>query len=125
MPPALGTAEAARDYCVEFARTRTPGGLSEPIGKLPVVREQVGRIEIDLAAARALLFETAEEWDETETSLLGPKVAATKIAKVPFCNPHSNVMAMCWRPPRPLSFDRKAASAIITKFNSAFDALFG
>jgi alkylation response protein AidB-like acyl-CoA dehydrogenase len=76
---ALGTAEAARDYCVEFARTRTPGGLNEPIGKLPVVREQVGRIEIELAAARALLFETAEEWDATETPLLGPKVAATKI----------------------------------------------
>ena len=76
---ALGTAEAARDYSVEFARTRTPGGMSEPIGKLPVVREQVGRIEIDLAAAQALLFETAEEWDATETPLLGAKVAATKI----------------------------------------------
>ncbi len=76
---ALGTAEAARDYSVKFARTRTPGGLDKPIGELAVVREQVGRIEIDLAAARALLFETAEDWDAPETPLLGPKIAATKI----------------------------------------------
>ncbi|MCZ6708691.1 MAG: acyl-CoA/acyl-ACP dehydrogenase [Chloroflexi bacterium] len=93
----LGVAEAARDYTAHFARTRTPGGYPEPIGKLPVVRQQMGRIEIDLAAARALLFETAEEWDRGPEEVgpqFGPKVAATKIFAV---NQSIEVVDRCMR----------------------------
>lgn len=77
----LGVAEAAREYTVDFARNRKPGGYAEPIGKLPTVREKIGRIDTDLMAARAFLFETAEEWDTGPQELsptYGTKVAATK-----------------------------------------------
>ncbi len=77
----LGVAEAAREYTVQFAHTRKPGGYAEPIGKLPTVREKIGRIDTNLLAARALLFETAEDWDAGPQGLpptYGTKVAATK-----------------------------------------------
>ena len=42
----LGVAEAARDYTVDFARHRRPGGAPGVIGSLPTVRAQVGEIDL-------------------------------------------------------------------------------
>ena len=59
----LGAAEAARDYTVEFCRNRRPGGSPAPIAAIPTVRAEVGRIDLQLITARALLHETAAAWD--------------------------------------------------------------
>ena len=78
----LGVAEAARDYTVEFARNRRPGGAPGVIGSLPTVRAQVGEIDLRIMSARALLHETASAWDEIDAESrfkLGPRVAATKL----------------------------------------------
>ena len=78
----LGVAEAARDYTVEFARNRRPGGAPGVIGSLPTVRAQIGEIDLRIMSARALLHETASAWDalDAETRFqLGPRVAATKL----------------------------------------------
>ena len=78
----LGVAEAARDYTVEFARNRRPGGAPGVIGSLPTVRAQIGEIDLRIMSARALLHETASAWDEIDAESrfkLGPRVAATKL----------------------------------------------
>ena len=78
----LGIAEAARDYTVQFARTRQPTGLGTSIGQLPYVRHEVGRIDADLFTAQSLLFGTAEAWDtaqESRGALLAPRLAAAKL----------------------------------------------
>jgi alkylation response protein AidB-like acyl-CoA dehydrogenase len=78
----LGIAEAARDYAVDFARTRQPTGQAAPIAQLPYIRHEVGRVDTDLITARALLFTTAETWDaepQTRGALLTSRVAATKL----------------------------------------------
>ena len=82
----LGVAEAARDYTVEFARTRRPTGLGAPIATLPYVRHEVGRIDADVFTAQAVLFGAAEAWDaaaggaaDAERTRLAPRVAAAKL----------------------------------------------
>ncbi|MDE2745907.1 MAG: acyl-CoA/acyl-ACP dehydrogenase [Chloroflexota bacterium] len=78
----LGVAEAARDYTVDFARHRRPGGAPGVIGSLPTVRAQVGEIDLRIMSARALLHETASAWDQLDAETrfkLGPRVAATKL----------------------------------------------
>src|SRR5690606_26279515 len=76
----LGVAEAARDYAVDFARHRRPTGAPAPIAKIPHVREEVGRMDAALLAARTLLLATAEDWQghPGERPRLGPHVAAAK-----------------------------------------------
>ena len=82
----LGVAEAARDYAVEFARTRRPTGLGAPIATVPYVRHEVGRIDADVFTAQALLFATAEAWDaaagpdaSARRARLAPRVATAKL----------------------------------------------
>lgn len=77
----LGVAEAARDYTVEFCRTRQPSGAPAPIASIPTVRAGVGEIDLRLIAARALLHETAAAWDAADDARapLGPRVAAAKL----------------------------------------------
>lgn len=78
----LGAAEAARDYTVDFARHRQPGGAPNVIGSLPTVRAQVGEIDLRIMSVRALLHETASAWDRIDAESrfkLGPRVAATKL----------------------------------------------
>ncbi len=78
----LGVATAARDYAVHFARTRQPTGAPHPIAQIPYVREQVGRMDAALLAARTLLRATAEDWDASPSAgraALGAHVAAAKM----------------------------------------------
>lgn len=58
----LGVGFAARDYAVRFAQTRQPTGAPHPIAKIPHVREQVGRMEAALVAARVMLLTAAEDF---------------------------------------------------------------
>lgn len=78
----LGIAEAARDYAVDYARRRRPTGYAAPISQIPYIRHEVGRLEIDLMQAWALLGTTAEAWDaepQRRGALLAPALAAAKL----------------------------------------------
>ena len=92
----LGVAEAARDYTVEFCRTRQPAGAPAPIASIPTVRANVGEIDLRLIAARALLHETASAWDAAADARapLGPRVAATKLH---LCDTAVDVVDRCMR----------------------------
>ncbi|MBM7622147.1 alkylation response protein AidB-like acyl-CoA dehydrogenase [Bacillus tianshenii] len=61
----LGIAIAARNEAVHFAETYQPNSLPHPICQVPKVREQIGRMDIDLTAARHFLYSVARKWDES------------------------------------------------------------
>ena len=48
----LGVANAARNYAINFAMNRKPTGASDPISKIPHVREQIGRMESKLIISK-------------------------------------------------------------------------
>ena len=58
----LGVATAARNFAVDWARTRKPVLFERPIGHFPGVQFHVADMEIELAAARALVRQTATDW---------------------------------------------------------------
>jgi alkylation response protein AidB-like acyl-CoA dehydrogenase len=58
----LGVATAARNFAIEWARTRKPVLFERPIGHFPGVQFHVAEMEIELTAARALVRQTAQEW---------------------------------------------------------------
>ena len=76
----LGVSEAARDYAVRFARDRDPGGRGR-LATIPYVREQIGRADAKLIAARNLLLTTAEDWEQRPAARpqLEPQVATAKL----------------------------------------------
>ncbi|MGH2583889.1 MAG: acyl-CoA dehydrogenase family protein [Dehalococcoidia bacterium] len=57
-----GIAIAARDFAVEFAKTRRPSVMPRPIAHLPGIQFLVAEMDIKLAAARALTLRVADEW---------------------------------------------------------------
>ncbi len=77
----LGTALAARDALVRFALERVPTALGEPIATLPKIQRQVGEIDVELMAARALLFEVAGSWtgQDADRAAIMPRIAAAKL----------------------------------------------
>lgn len=61
----LGISTAARDFAVEFAKTRTPEALGgQAIGTLVTVQHRVAQIELLLQQSRAVLYGAAELWDK-------------------------------------------------------------
>jgi alkylation response protein AidB-like acyl-CoA dehydrogenase len=58
----LGVAIAARDFAFEWAKTRRPVLFERSIAHFPGVQFHAADMEIELAAARALVRQTAEEW---------------------------------------------------------------
>jgi alkylation response protein AidB-like acyl-CoA dehydrogenase len=76
----LGVAEAARDFAVRFARDRKPSAMSgKAIATLPHIRERVGRMDLLLFQARAMLVGLAREWDASPSSELDGALAAAKV----------------------------------------------
>jgi len=57
-----GVATAARNYAVEWAKTRKPILFERPIGHFPGVQFHIADMDIELAASRALIRETARRW---------------------------------------------------------------
>ncbi len=77
----LGVATAARDRLVQFALERVPSALGKPIATLPKVQREIGEMDAALMAARALLFEVAEAWDQrTFGRVAAAKQFATRTA---------------------------------------------
>ncbi len=76
----LGVSEAARDYAVNFVRDRNPGGTGT-LATIPYVREQIGRIDSKLIAARTMLFGAAADWERHPAlrEQLAPRVATAKV----------------------------------------------
>jgi alkylation response protein AidB-like acyl-CoA dehydrogenase len=78
----LGVAMAARRDALRFAREHRPSSLPGPIADLPAVQDQFGKAEVALAAAHALLYETAAVWDATPPDgrpALRGRVGAAKV----------------------------------------------
>ena len=60
----LGSAAAARDALVTYARGRVPSALGHPIADLPSFRRDLGALQVALHGARATLHGAARTWDE-------------------------------------------------------------
>lgn len=59
-----GVARAARDWLIDFLKTRTPSSLGAPLATLPRAQEIVGSIEAKLAVNARLLDTFAHDIDE-------------------------------------------------------------
>jgi alkylation response protein AidB-like acyl-CoA dehydrogenase len=76
----LGVAEAARDFAVQFARSRKPSALEgRTIASLPSIRERAGRMDLLLFEARGLLVGTARAWDASPSAEFDAALAAAKV----------------------------------------------
>jgi alkylation response protein AidB-like acyl-CoA dehydrogenase len=60
----LGIAGAARNFAVDWARTRKPVLFERPISHFPGVQFHVADMEVELTAARAVIRQTVEQWLE-------------------------------------------------------------
>lgn len=60
-----GVARAARDWLVDFLRTRTPSSLGAPLATLPRAQEIVGGIEAKLTVNARLLETFADDIDDS------------------------------------------------------------
>lgn len=58
-----GISIAARDYAVDYARTRKPTGLPGPIAELPTIQHRVAEIELLIMQAGAIYFGSLEAWE--------------------------------------------------------------
>lgn len=77
----LGIATAARDFAIEFAKTRKPEALGgKAIASLVTIQHRVAQIELLLLESRSVLYGTAELWDKHPKwrDELGPQLAAAK-----------------------------------------------
>jgi alkylation response protein AidB-like acyl-CoA dehydrogenase len=83
-----GIARAARDWIVDFLKTRTPSSLGAPLATLPRAQEIVGAIEARLAVNARLIDGVAREFDEavmlepTEANIVKLTVTNNAIAAV-------------------------------------------
>jgi alkylation response protein AidB-like acyl-CoA dehydrogenase len=60
----LGIAQAARDFILDYALTRRVSTLPGTISDVPHIRVLLGEIDLDLLAARSLLYTLAERWEK-------------------------------------------------------------
>lgn len=76
----LGIAAAARDFAVDYARTRIPSGVGRPIAELQTVQHRIAQIEVLLLQARSVLYGCAEGWatDPEQGEDWGWRFAAAK-----------------------------------------------
>ncbi len=76
----LGVAEAARDFALDFARSRKPSALGgKSISSLPSIRDRAGRLDLTLFEARGLLVSTARAWDAAPAVGMEAALAAAKV----------------------------------------------
>lgn len=76
----LGIGQAACDAACDYAADRRPPSLPGPIAELPHIQQWLGRMQVGLDAARAVIHATALAWEERPElrASLGPRVAAAK-----------------------------------------------
>jgi len=71
-------ARAARDWVIDFAKTRTPSNLGSPLATLPRFQEGIGEIEGLLLTNRRLLTGAATDTDACNP----PTLAETGLIKL-------------------------------------------
>jgi alkylation response protein AidB-like acyl-CoA dehydrogenase len=78
----VGIAQAAIDAACDYAHARVPTALGAAIATQPHIQRLIGEMEAELAAARALLYDTARWYTQRpdERGQVGPKLAAAKYA---------------------------------------------
>ncbi|UEX90543.1 acyl-CoA dehydrogenase family protein [Staphylococcus ratti] len=64
----LGIAQAARDYAFMFAKTYQPNSIDGVIADLPVVQQNLGKMETKLLTARHMLWSTARAYQQNPTA---------------------------------------------------------
>ena len=76
----IGVAQAARDYAVDFARTRTPNS-TRTIKEYPGVRSRIARIDLLLQRSRVLVADAAVAWEAGEVAGMKPldRVVVAKV----------------------------------------------
>lgn len=76
----LGIGQAACDAACDYANRRCPPSLPGPIADLPHIQQWIGRMQVELDAARAVLHDVARAWDERIDLRpdLGPRIVAAK-----------------------------------------------
>jgi alkylation response protein AidB-like acyl-CoA dehydrogenase len=74
----LGTAQAAHDEAIRFARERRPNSLQKPIASVPHIQEKTGKMELALLQSRAVLFGLAEQFSHDPMSVDPSLFAAAK-----------------------------------------------
>ncbi|MGO4123643.1 acyl-CoA dehydrogenase family protein [Inquilinus sp. YAF38] len=83
-----GIARAARDWFVEFLKTRAPANLGAPLATLPRMQDAVGEIEARLAVNARLIASAARDVDDgrpptpTESGIVKLIVTGNAIAAV-------------------------------------------
>ncbi len=76
----LGIGQAACEAACDYANTRTPPSLGHPIAEQPHIQQWLGAMTVQLDAARAVLYQSAQAWvarPELRASF-GPQIAAAK-----------------------------------------------
>jgi alkylation response protein AidB-like acyl-CoA dehydrogenase len=76
----LGIGQAAADDACAYANDRVPSVLGTPIAELPHIQQWIGAAQVQLDAARAVLYHTARTWIEHPDlrPALVTQIAATK-----------------------------------------------
>jgi len=76
----LGSAIAARNAVIQYALERVPTALGKPIATLPKIQRLIGEIDMPLQAAKSLLLETADTWNNNLARVATAKHFAVTVA---------------------------------------------
>jgi alkylation response protein AidB-like acyl-CoA dehydrogenase len=74
----LGTAQAARDEAIQFAKRRRPNSLDRPISSVPHIQDKVAKIELALLQSNAVLFGLAAQFVADPSSVPVSQFSAAK-----------------------------------------------
>lgn len=76
----LGIGQAACDAACTYANSRVPPSLGKPIAELPHIQQWIGAMQVQLDAARAVLYNTAQAWgaQPERRNNLAAQIAAAK-----------------------------------------------
>lgn len=73
-----GIALAARNEAIQFASTYQPNSLDHPIIQLPHIQQLIGKIDLELTAARHFMYAVAERWNTGDVGTHPAELAAVK-----------------------------------------------
>ena len=74
----LGTATSALEFATEYCKTRVFKPDPLPISNDPIIQRHLGDISVHLDAARAVLYQCASQWDQSEPAIKGLLAAKAK-----------------------------------------------
>lgn len=74
----LGIALAARKEALKFASVYQPNSLDHPIIHVPHIKQLIGKIDLELTAARHFMYAVAERWNAGDVGTHPAELAAVK-----------------------------------------------